>query len=256
MKVMVIIILLGIASSTQAQFLDNPVIAHRGAWKEDQLPQNSIAALHRAIELGCSATEFDVQLTKDNILVVNHDADHFGIDIATSTYADLLTIPLANGESIPTAEEYLREGMKQGKTKPIFELKSSRLGIERTLEAAKLTVDLVKSLEADDWVEYILFSYEGAKKIIELDPSAKVSYLNGNIPPAQAKADGFYGLDYNFGVYKNNPDWISQAQELGLIINAWTVNTEEEMVRLLDQNAQFITTDQPELLFELLTKRQ
>ena len=114
---------------------DSQVIAHRGAWKVEGLPQNSIASLHRAIELGCAGTEFDVHLTKDDVLVVNHDADFYGIDIGTATYAELLAKKLPNGEAIPTAEAYLREGMKQQKTKLIFELKSSKLGKDRTLHS-------------------------------------------------------------------------------------------------------------------------
>lgn len=248
-------VLTGTTWSANAQFLDNPVIAHRGAWKKDGLPQNSIASLHRAIELGCAGTEFDVRLTKDNVLVVNHDADYFGIDIATATYEDLLQIKLPNGELIPTAADYIREGMKQQGTKLIFELKTSGLSPERTLKAATLAVDLVKRLKAEAWIEYILFSYEGAKKVMALDAQAQVSYLNGDVPPTQAKSDGFYGLDYNYRVYKNQPDWIPEAHDLGLVINAWTVNTEEEMNHLLDQKVEFITTDEPELLFEVLKAR-
>lgn len=238
-----------------AQFIQNQVIAHRGAWKADGLPQNSIASLHRAIELGCSGTEFDVHLTKDNILVVNHDRDFYGIDIATATYADLLTKKLPNGEVIPTAEAYLREGMKQKKTKLIFELKTSGLGKERTLHSADLAVQLVKDMGADEWVEYIAFDYDACKRIIERDPKAKVYYLNGDVAPAQAKQDGLHGLDYHFSVYKKHPTWIKEAHDLGLAINAWTVNTEEEMVTLLIQDAEFITTDEPSLLLDVIQRR-
>lgn len=240
------------ATTQYKSFMDNQVIAHRGAWKKDGLPQNSIAALRKAIALGVAGTEFDVHLTKDNVLVVNHDNDHEGVEIASATYAELLKIPLANGEKIPTAEEYIREGMKQKGTKLIFELKTSPLGEERTKESAVLAVDLVKKLGADEWIEYILFSYEGAKKVIELDPKAKVWYLLGDVSPSQAAADGFYGLDYNYRIYRQNPDWIKEAKNLGLKVNAWTVNRREEMQHLLDQHIEFITTDEPELLFEVL----
>lgn len=239
-----------------AAFMNNQVIAHRGAWKKNGLPQNSLAALHNAIALGCAGTEFDVHLTKDNVLVVNHDNDYNGLVIASATYEELLAIKLPNGEKIPTAEEYIREGMKQKGTKLIFELKTSPLGLERTKESATLAVELVKSLQAEEWIEYILFSYEGAKKIIELDPQAKVSYLMGDVAPAQAKADGFYGLDYHYRIYRENPEWIKEAHKLGLIVNAWTVNNADEMRILLDQNIEFITTDEPELLFEVLRERK
>lgn len=231
------------------------VIAHRGAWKVDGLPQNSIASLHRAIELGCAGSEFDVHLTKDDVLVVNHDNDFYGIDIGTATYAELLTKKHPNGESLPTAEAYLREGMKQQKTKLIFELKTSKLGKERTLHSADLSVELVKRLGAEEYVEYIAFDYDACKRIVELDPTAKVYYLNGDVTPAQAKQDSFAGLDYHFDVFKKNPTWIKEAHDLGLAINAWTINTEDEMNNLLNQHVEFITTDQPALLFEIIKQR-
>lgn len=230
------------------------VIAHRGAWKVAGLPENSIASLNCAIELGCAGSEFDVHLTKDGVLVVNHDADFYGIDIGTATYAELLAKKLPNGESIPTAEAYLREGMKQQKTKLIFELKTSKSGKERTLHSADLSVDLVKRLGAEALVEYIAFDYDACKRIVELDPTAKVYYLNGDITPAQAKQDGFTGLDYHFNVFKKNPTWIKESHDLGLAVNVWTVNTEEEMVNLLNQRVAFITTDQPAMLFEVIER--
>ncbi|MFC7525661.1 glycerophosphodiester phosphodiesterase [Parapedobacter sp. GCM10030251] len=235
-----------------AQFNQNQVIAHRGAWKVEDLPQNSIASLERAVELGCAGSEFDVHLTKDDVLVVNHDNDYYGIDIATATYAELLAKKHPNGESIPTAEAYLREGMKQKKTKLIYELKTSKLGKERTLHSADLTVQLVKKLGAEEWVEYIAFDYDACKRIIELDPKAKVYYLNGDKTPAEAKKDGLFGLDYHFNVYKKNPTWIREAKNLGLVVNVWTVNTQEEMTNLLDQDVEFITTDQPALLLDVI----
>jgi glycerophosphoryl diester phosphodiesterase len=55
-------------------FADNVVVAHRGAWKQKDIPENSIASLKHAIELNCTGSEFDVRMTADDILIVNHDA--------------------------------------------------------------------------------------------------------------------------------------------------------------------------------------
>lgn len=242
--------------ASTAQVKRTQVIAHRGAWKADQLPQNSIASLRRAIELGCAGSEFDVQLTKDDVLVVNHDNEYYGIDISTATYAELLTKKHPNGESISTAEEYLREGMKQKKTKLIYELKSSKLGKERTLRSAELAVQLVKKLGAEKLVEYIAFDYDACKRLVELAPNAKVYYLNGDKNPAEVKKDGLYGLDYHFNVFKKNPTWIKEAHDLGLAVNVWTVNTEEEMNNLLRQQVEFITTDEPALLLNIIQHKK
>jgi glycerophosphoryl diester phosphodiesterase len=49
------------------------LIAHRG--NAADYPENSLAALRSAIELGLRHVEFDVQLTRDGVPVVLHDAD-------------------------------------------------------------------------------------------------------------------------------------------------------------------------------------
>lgn len=228
------------------------MIAHRGAWKNMDAPQNSLESLNKAITLKAWGSEFDVHLTKDNVLVVNHDQDFYGIDIATATYEELLTKRHPNGEHIPTAEEYIKEGLKQNKTKLIYELKTSKLGTERTLKTAELSVALVEKLKAEKQVEYIAFSYDACLKLRALDKNAKIHYLNGDKSPQELKQAGLSGLDYHLSVYKKHPTWIVEAKRLKLKTNVWTVNQEENMRYFIDQKIDYITTDEPELLNLLL----
>lgn len=240
------------ASCESKSFVANKVIAHRGAWKKADLPQNSIASLERAIELGCEGSEFDVWMTKDSILVVNHDADFEGKEIEQHNYNELLEGRNSNGEKLSTVDEYLLAGIKQTGTKLIFEIKPSKLGVDRSEFLAEKSLNTVKSLNAEQWVDYITFSYEAGVKIIELDSKARVAYLNGDKSPAELSEAGFFGFDYNIRVLKNKPEWIKEAQDLGLTVNAWTVNKEEDMRWLLDKKVDFITTDEPEKLLELI----
>lgn len=244
------------APSGREQFLDNPVIAHRGAYKAGNLPENSMAALQRAIELGCAASEFDVWMTADGVLVVNHDPDFYGLPIEDSSYQDLLQKKHPNGEPIPTAEDYLKEGMKQRKTRLVFELKPSKKSKEHGLKAAEESVALVHRLKAQDWVDYISFDHDLCKRIMELDPKANVAYLNGDLTPQELNRDGFFGLDYQLKVVKARPEWINEAHEMGLTVNVWTVNGRQDMNWLLDQKVDFITTNEPELLFEVISARE
>ena len=105
-------LLLALLAFTSCQkntmFNTNKVVAHRGAWKVSGNPQNSIAALKEAVRLGCEGSEFDVWMTGDGVLVANHDPDHMGVPVETSTYQELLEKKLPNGEGIPTVEEYLK----------------------------------------------------------------------------------------------------------------------------------------------------
>lgn len=250
-----LLMVISAASFAQTPFNKNKVIAHRGAWKAQDHPQNSLASLNEAIRLGCEGSEFDVWMTADEVLVVNHDGDFEGMEIEESTYAQLLTKKLPNGEKIPTLKEYLAEGMKQTGTKLILEFKPSAISKERSERVGELSVKTVKEMKAEKWVDYITFSYEGGKKAIATDPTANVAYLTGDKSPAQLKEDGFFGFDYNIRVLRLKSDWIKEAQDLGLTVNAWTVNNPEDMKWLLEQNADFITTDEPELLFELMKNK-
>lgn len=239
-------------TTQKMEFHKNKVISHRGAWKASPHPQNSLASLQEAIDLGCEGSEFDVWMTSDGILVVNHDADHEGMMIEEVTYAQLLEKPLSNGEKISTAEEYIKYGMKQDKTKLIFEIKPSSVSKEKGIELAEKSVAIVKKLGAKKWIDYITFDYDIGLKVISLDPKANVAYLTGDKSPQELKDNGFFGFDYNIKKMRENPQWIKEAQKLNLTVNVWTVNKEEDMKWLLDQEVDFITTDEPEKLFSLI----
>ncbi|MEB2782354.1 glycerophosphodiester phosphodiesterase family protein [Algoriphagus sp. C2-6-M1] len=250
------IFMLSSVSIAQNSFHKNKVIAHRGAWKAQATPQNSIASLKAAIKLGCEGSEFDVWMTSDGILVVNHDSDFEGMEIETSTYKLLLTKKHENGEKLATVEEYLKAGKKQEGTKLIFEIKPSKISVERSIEVAEKSVRTVKKMKAEKWVDYITFSYEGGLKAIEMDPNANVAYLSGDKTPAELKEAGFFGFDYNINVLRKNPQWIQEAKELGLTVNAWTVNKPEDLKWYLEQNPDFITTDEPEMLLKLVQEQK
>ena len=47
------------------------IIAHRG--NNFAFPENSLAGLRSAFEIGCTAVEFDVQMTADGVIAIIHD---------------------------------------------------------------------------------------------------------------------------------------------------------------------------------------
>lgn len=230
----------------------NPVIAHRGAWKSKNLPHNSLASLREAFALSVAGSEFDIQLSADGIPVIFHDSKYGDIAIEETDYAELKKLKLSNGEPIPTLEAFLKEGKKQTGTLLIAELKPSVISKERSLLFAEKVVAEVKKLHAEEWMVYISFDYDILKKIIELNPSAKTMYLNGTITPEQLKTDGIWGADYHYKVFQKNKKWLAESKTLGIKTNAWTVNDSQAMGVLLAQGIDFITTDEPEMLFEIL----
>jgi glycerophosphoryl diester phosphodiesterase len=235
------------------EFIRNSVIAHRGAWKNTGVTENSIAALQQAIRLGCQGSEFDVHMTVDSVLVINHDPTIQGQTIHTSTSAQLLALKLPSGENMPSLESFLKAGMTQNNTKLILEIKPT-INKERALQLTKKVVDVVKKLKAQAWIDYISFDYEICMELMRLDPHARVAYLNGDKSPEMLAADKLWGLDYNQSVYQKNPDWIAQAKQKGLTINVWTVNNPALLKSFIDQKIDFITTNEPELLLKMINK--
>ncbi|MDA3613427.1 glycerophosphodiester phosphodiesterase family protein [Polluticaenibacter yanchengensis] len=238
------------------QMHQNPVVAHRGAFKAKSLPENSVAALKNAISLNCAGAEFDIWMTADDSLVICHDPEFNHLNIETSTYKTLLNSgTLPNGESLPLLHQYLEEGLKDNnKTQLVLEIKPSKISNERSVEIAGRVMKAVKDLNAKANVAYISFNYDVVKYISSVDDNAVTQYLNGDKTPRELKEAGIKGLDYHYNVYKKNPEWIKEAKESGLILNVWTVNKVSDLQFFLDQEFDFITTNEPELLLTLLSK--
>lgn len=234
------------------KFADNTVVAHRGAFKKNGLPENSIASLKEAIRLQCTGSEFDVRMTADDSLVIHHDPHYNKLDIEKTYYRDLLPFKLSNGEKLPTLQEYLLAGLNNNPaTRLIVEIKPSGISKERGKLIAEKVVAMIRELKAEKIVAYISFDYDMLKHIHQIEPTAITQYLNGEIAPQQLSMDGISGADYHFSVFKKNPGWIAEAKQYKIQLNAWTVNTREDMDWLLKEGFDFITTNEPEMLLNL-----
>ena len=239
------------------EFAKNIVVAHRGAFKKNALPENSLAGLRNAISLQCTGSEFDVWMTADDSLIVNHDPNFNQLPIEKTNYADLLKFKLSNGEKIPTLHEYLTEGLRDNKTtRLILEIKPSTISKERGRQVATKAWQQVQALKAAPMTTYISFDLGILTRILELEPKAPTQYLNGDKTPEELKAVGIIGADYHFSVFKKNPDWIDRAKKNGIILNVWTVNTTDDLNWAITNGFDFITTNEPELLFQLLKERK
>lgn len=228
------------------------VIAHRGFWNKGDASQNSVTSLKRALnaqEYGAReniyGSETDLWLTADGTLVVNHDPTIDGVNIEESSIAKIKDLKLANGEYIPQFTTFctiMRNTTSA--TKLIIEIKAHSTSL-RTQEAASAAVKMVHAYGIEDKVEYISFSMDACKKIIEIDKNAKVAYLAGGVSPKKIKSMGLSGLDYNISEFNNHPEWISQAHELGLTVNVWTIDSSDDISKMTAEGVDFVTTNNP-----------
>lgn len=55
-------------------------------------------------------------------------------------------------------------------------------------------------------------------------------------------------------LFKKDPLLAERAKKLGLTVNVWTVNSEEDLKLMMDMGVDYITTNEPELLFRLIER--
>ena len=242
-----------IAAATIATAAAQPkVIAHRGFWDAPGSAQNSLRALAKADSIGCWGSEFDVWMTADEKLVVNHDASFKGLPIETSQAADVTALTLSNGEHMPLLDDYLKAFAERPGIKVVCELKV-HTDKRREAKAVKKVLKLMKRHKLTDRAVYITFSPEATREFVKHAPKGtEVYYLNGNWTPQQLKDEGCAGLDYSLAVMKKHPEWIEQCHSLGLKVNIWTVNRRDDLQWCIDHGADFITTNDPLLLQQMI----
>lgn len=231
------------------------VIAHRGHWTAPESAQNSLASLRKAAEVKAYGSEFDVWLTIDNGLIVNHDRVFSGttIDMENSTQSQISSIVLANGERIPTLREYLETSLALPDLRLVLEMKALS-SAAREKKAVEMIVQTLKRYGVVERTDIISFSLHACQAFREALPDTRIYFLGGSLPPQQIKDYGLSGIDYPMESLRTNPGWIDQAHELGLEVNVWTVNSEEDMREFIGKGVDYITTDHPDLLKTLLAE--
>lgn len=231
------------------------VISHRGYWTAPNSAQNSLASFTKADSVGVFGSEIDVWLTADDKLIVNHDRVYKGTDInmEKSTLKEITSIVLPNGENIPTLDAYLRLVAAKPDTRLILEMKSLSDYNREDLAAEKIVREL-KKYKVLERTDIIAFSINACLAFKKLLPDTRIYYLNGDLPPKSIKKLGLAGIDYSMGVLRKHPQWVKEAHELGLEVNVWTVDSEEDMKYFIGLGVDYITTDYPERLQALLKK--
>lgn len=224
------------------------VAAHRGFWNCENAggAQNSIASLREAQNNGFWGSETDVHLTSDDVIVVNHDNSINGVPIHSSTYNELKSQKLANGECISTLDQYLDQCSKSSKTILVLEFKDQG-SKERNELLVDKSVGLLKEkkLFKPGRVMFISFALASCERIASTAPKFTNQYLNGELSPDELKAKKINGLDYHYSVLYAHPEWVSRAHDLGMTVNVWTVDSPQDIGKCIALGVDCITTNEP-----------
>ena len=228
------------------------VIAHRGFWDTDGSAQNSLSSIGKADSIGAFGSEFDVWMTQEGSLFVNHDRFFKWTDMLHSSDARIRKIKLDNGEPLPSLEQYLDYARRYTSLRLVLELKSLTTH-EREKKAVCKIAQLLKQYGLLERTDLIAFSLNACRAFKTYLPHTKVYYLNGDLAPHQVKTIGLTGIDYSGRVLKRHPEWVQQAHNLGLEVNVWTVNKLSDMKYFIGLGVDYITTDRPVVLQQLIS---
>ena len=186
------------------------VIAHRGASAE--LPENTLPAFERAIELGADFVELDVHAAADGSLVVCHD-------------------PPRGGE--PTLEAALE--VLRGRIGIMCELKTPWRYRRHDL------VSRAERLLPEDAV-VVCFEPRALRQVRRL---RRLQHVGLGVSIRRAAA---YAWGVGFWEPRATPRGIERARRLGLATTVYTVNDERRMRELVELGVDGIFSDRPDLL--------
>ena len=255
-KTLILLVAVMIGITASAQLKAPKIIAHRGFHKSEGAARNSLNALKAAQEAAWWGSECDLQLTKDGEVLVVHGPNHSNgkkkLNVQKSTKEQVQALLLTSGETVPTLEEYLQQMTKSKNTKLIIEIKDQPTPQLET-EIVEKTLALVAKYGLEEEVEYIAFRFWVCRELARLAPKGtKIAYLNGDYSPAYCKSFGCAGIDYRYTILKKHKNWIKQAHKLGMYVNAWTVNKDEDIRWCIQNGVDFITTDDPVLVKQII----
>lgn len=249
-------------------------VAHRGG--SLLAPENTLAAFQRGIEEGADAIELDVHLSKDGELIVMHDPSLYRTTgkegyISDHSLEEIKSLDARLGfqgentydkQTVPTLSEVLDLIQNEERRVALqIEIKVDQHG-NRYDGIEKAVINLLRTYGLVDRTTIISFDFETLLTVKEMESSIKCTALVSRKfleqigmggPDAVADAIAALGVEAVAINYLYLSDKLFDAfKKRGLAIGAWTVNDEKDIKRIAAMGVDFITSDRPDLLRELL----
>jgi glycerophosphoryl diester phosphodiesterase len=221
------------------------IIAHRGA--SGYGLENSLDAFRKAVAMKANMIELDVFTLKDGNVVCFHDGDLKRLTgvagkIVEYTLAELNQLTLADGSRIPLLTEAMKVMDKQ-----------LRLNVElKGPGTAEPTYRILQQfIREHDWkmedFHISSFRHDELRTMRELDDHIEIGILpNRDLAAALKVGREVAARSINAYHGSLNPDTVAEIHEAGFKIYAWTVNSHQDIRRLLDLGIDGYITNYPD----------
>ena len=247
------------------------IFSHRGRCfsKFPNAKDNSLQSFANIFFQGINRIETDLWMTKDRVMVINHDPKlRFSSpgNITKSTYKRL---------------KYCNKGLKPGSHKYFWSKKLNLAMLETifdkfpsfviNLELKSLTNRGITEFEKD-WLKelsaFITIGKYGEKLILSSFNWDLIDYIAQFLPNVRrgylfdnkklwrdalnrGKVNNIYSLHPHFSIIDEN--LFNKGKELGYDFFVWTVDKKEDIIRMIQMNIDGIITDYPLLAKKIIS---
>jgi glycerophosphoryl diester phosphodiesterase len=257
-----------------ASILARPLVyAHRGG--SALRPENTLTAFEHGLALGADGLEFDVQLSRDGVVVVHHDAT---LERTTDAAGPLNGLTASELERVDAGHRFnapeggfpyrgkglriptLRQVLERHKVPLIIELKTPN-----PLLAHK-TIDEVRRADAVGRVALGSFYYRVLRAARAYEPRIATGAAQEETRWALYRS--WVGWPIRYPAYREfqvpersgrttivTPQFIEHAHRAMLPVKVWTVDHRADIDRLLDWGVDAIISDRPDVAVGAVSAR-
>lgn len=254
------------------------VIAHQGG--DGIRPSNTLEAFRHAVALGADVLDSDIHLSKDGVIVVMHDetvnrtTDGTGF-IREKTLAEIKMLDAGykwtgrldyTGNTFP----YRGKGIQVPTLDELFaafpdklhniEIKQAPPEIAAPLCAMIKKYNLADRIAISSFRQENILAFRNACPNIHtaaVEPEVRELFVLNALWSGRLHAPRYQSLqvpERSGGLQLLTPQFVASAHSRNLAVYPWTINTREDMQRMLALGVDGINTDFPDILLDLLGK--
>ncbi|PKM93852.1 MAG: glycerophosphodiester phosphodiesterase [Firmicutes bacterium HGW-Firmicutes-1] len=232
------------------------IIGHKGT--AVYAPENTISAINKAIEMGLNHVEIDVQLSKDEEVVVIHD---YTLDRTTNgkgavrntTLADMKCLSAGGwfgeayeDEKIPTLDEVLCV-LPEDVT---LNVEIKNIARERG-NIEERVLELIEKHKIQDQVIISSFDHVSLKKVRTMNETIRIGvliYAYWLDPWSQLEVSRLKPYSIHPAIEYLDKEFVIEAKKRGYAIFPYTVNSREEYSYCIELGVDGVFSDYPNLV--------
>ncbi|WP_214227873.1 glycerophosphodiester phosphodiesterase family protein [Pedobacter sp. B4-66] len=206
---------------------DYKLIAHRGGVVDSVTAENSLDALKKAVKRGYSMVEIDLRLTKDGVLITNHDRNlkrSFGVDadVSSMTWKQMSNLKGTKGNKILRFEDVLN--YCKGKLRIMID---NKIDGNDTVLFTKV-IDLLKKYDLYDHALMIGTDESTAFFTGKIKLSCTRQQLEENMLKPNYRSSNYFL--FSDSISKADFEWAHQHNILAVgVINSWALKSSDAM---------------------------